>query len=101
MAELWGIPLGILTPSALLGLTVLMLFTGKLWTNPAYQEKAKEAEKWRLAYEAENKARAIADTQAAQLLEQAKTTHALVVSMFGILENKESSGGTHVVPLAK
>jgi hypothetical protein len=102
MGDVVGIPIEVLTPSALLGIAILFIIIGKLWTNPAYQEKVKEAEKWRLAYEAESKARATADAQTAELLEQGKTTHAIVVAMFSIMEGNRSSGGTpHVVPLAK
>jgi len=97
-----GLPVEVWAPSGLLALAVMMLFFGKLWTNAAYQQKVAECEKWEKAYDAENKARKAADSQAAELLEQGKTTHAIVVAMFSIMENNRASGGTpNVVPLAK
>lgn len=93
MAEfLEGIPIGGLTAPALLGLAILMLFTGKLWTNAAYQEKVAEAERWRLAYESEAKARAESDSQSKELLELGKTTHALITAVFTNSEYIRRSG---------
>lgn len=100
MSDLIGVPVEFLAPSALLGLAILMLFVGKLWTNPAYQQKVKECEKWEKAYERSEAARVIADAQTTQLLEQAKTTHAIVVAMSTVLEQHPSGGTSHVVPLA-
>ena len=81
-----GIPLTGLTAPALLGIAILMLFTGKLWTNSAFQEKCSEAERWRLAYEAERAARLESEAQTKELLEVAKTTQALIT---GVLANSE------------
>lgn len=81
--EIAGIPVAGLTPAALLGFAVLMLFTGQLWTNKAYQAKAKEADQWREAYETEREARAVSDKQTAELLEVSKTTNRIIVATFG------------------
>ena len=102
MGELVGIPVEVLAPSGLLAVAILLLFFGKLWTNAAYQEKVKECDKWEKAYLVSEEGRAKADAQSYELLEQGKTTHAIVVAMFDIMENNRASGGTpHVVPLAK
>lgn len=87
-----GIPLSGLTAPALVSIAVLMLFTGKMWTNAAYQEKAAEAERWRLAYEAERDARIESDAQSKELLELAKTTHALITGVFTNSEHIRRSG---------
>lgn len=93
---LWGIPLTVLTPSALLGIVVLMILLGKLVPRIFYKDKVDEAEKWRLAYEAEREARTISDAQTAQLLELAKTTHSILVAMFNTTEQVRQSGGADV-----
>lgn len=102
MADFIGLPVEVWAPSGLLAFAVMMLFAGKLWTNAAYQQKVKECEKWEKAYAIEQEGRLTANAQTAELLEQGKTTHAIVVAMFSIMENNRASGGTpNVVPLAK
>lgn len=92
---------GVLTPSALLLLLVWMLFTGRIWTNAAYQEKVKEADKWRGAYERAEAARTLSDAQTTQLLEFAKTDHNLLVALVDVAERAGQPGGTHVVSKGK
>jgi hypothetical protein len=87
-----GLPIGELTAPALLGITVLLLLLGRIVPRATYQDKAKEAEKWRLAYEAEAKARATSDSQTAELLEVAKTTHKIIVAVFGAEERTRRAG---------
>lgn len=89
-----GIPLVGLTAPGLLGLAILMLMTGKLWTNAAYQQKTQECDKWQSAYNAEREARAKSDSQTVELLEVSKTTHAVTVAMFDVIRQ---SGGSNVV----
>lgn len=102
MPELFGVPVSILTASGLLGLTVLFIIMGKLVPKVFYDGAKAESEKWRLAYEAERAARFISDAQTAELLTQAKVTHSVVVSMFGLLEKgSQTGGGPDVVPLAR
>lgn len=96
-----GISLSNLTAPTLLGIAILMMLLGRLLPKSTYNEKAQEAERWRQAYEAERLARATADAQTAQLLELAKTTHAIIVAMFGTAERLQKSGGTDVVPTGK
>lgn len=76
-----GIPVSVLSASALLGLTVLLLLTGKLVPRVYLKDKMDEVERWREAYEKEREARSIADAQATELLEVAKTTHAIISAM--------------------
>ena len=102
MADFIGLPAEVWAPSGLLAVAILLLLFGKLWTNAAYQQKVAECEKWEKAYAESEAGRKEANAQAKELLEQGKTTHAIVVAMFSIMENNRASGGTpHVVPLAK
>lgn len=87
-----GITIANLTPPTLLGFTILLIILGKLWTNPAYQEKVKDADRWRLAYEAEREARLESEKQTQELLELAKTTHALITGVFTNSEHIRRSG---------
>lgn len=91
-----GIPIAGLTAPTLLGIAILMLLTGRLFTKAAFEDKAQEAERWRLAYEAERTARATSDAQTAELLELAKTTHAFITAVFSTSEQIRRSGNTDV-----
>ena len=98
MGELAGIPIAGLTAPTLLGVAILLLFTGKLWTNNAYQQKAQECDRWREAYEKESEARRTANQQTIELLEVTKTTHHLVEALFQNVPI--SRGGPNVLPKA-
>lgn len=87
-----GIPIVGLTAPGLLGIAILMILTGKLWTNAAYQQKCQEAERWRLAYEAEREARGESEAGTKELLELAKTTQALITGVFTNSEHIRRSG---------
>lgn len=93
-----GVPLTNLTPAALVGIGVILMMLGKLVPRSALMDKDAEVERWRKAYEAEREARATSDAQTAELLEVAKTTHNLIVAMFGTADRIRESGGTDVVP---
>lgn len=84
-----------LTAPTLLGIGILMLMTGRLWTNAAYREKCKEATEWKEAYETEREARSTSESQTAELLEVAKTTHNVIVAMFGTtnIATRRRAGG--------
>lgn len=92
-----GIPLAGLTAPALLGLAVLMLLRGKIWSDAAYKEKREEADRWREAYEREREARDYSESHTEELLELAKTSHAVLTAMFQNSERIAQSGGTDVV----
>lgn len=89
-----GIPIAELTPAALLGIAVLFVFWGKLVPRSIVEDRAKEAELWRLAYEKEREARTLADSQTAQLLEVSRTTQKLIEAAFKTSEAIRKSGGT-------
>jgi hypothetical protein len=90
-----GIPIKDLTAATLLGICIILILLGRLIPRPTYNEKKEEAERWRLAYETERDARAVSDLQTVELLELAKTTHALISA---IVRNTgtEQSGGSNV-----
>ena len=94
MPDLLGIPLTGLTAPALLSIVFLLFITGRIWTDKAYQEKAAEAERWRLAYEAEREARSTSDSQTRELLEVARTTQALITGVYTNSERIRQSGET-------
>lgn len=96
-----GIPVVGLTAPALLGIAVLLLLLGKIVPRSTLMDKSEEAERWRKAYEAEKEARATSDAQTVELLELAKTSHNILVAMFGTAERMQQSGGAIVVPTPK
>lgn len=85
-------PLATLTVPGLLGLTIFLILIGKLVPKATYDEKAKEADRWREAYETEREARVVSDAQTAELLELAKTTKAFIVGVFDNSQKARRSG---------
>lgn len=79
-----GLPVSDISAAALLAFAVLLILTGRLVPVSVLKEKVAEAERWRNAYELEREARALVDDHAKELLELAKTTHAVVVSTFNV-----------------
>lgn len=91
-----GLPsLSDLGAGTLVGIFFLLMFLGKIKPKSDVDKAQEEAEKWRLAYEAEREARALRDAQTEELLELAKTTHQLMVAIFG--RTVRRSGGADVV----
>ena len=76
-----GVPVSVLSASALLGLAVLMLLTGRLVPRVNLMDKIREADRWREAYEKERETSSLANAQVSELLEVAKTTHAIISAM--------------------
>ena len=85
------------TAGSLLAVAILLMFFGRLIPRPTYDEKVKEAERWRLAYEAEREARMTANEQTAELLEYAKLSHQLLEAVFSNTGEPPRKGGAHRV----
>jgi hypothetical protein len=81
-----GISIIDLTPAGLLMVTVVLILTGRLVPRSMYNEKVKEADQWRAAYEAERTAHGLSDAQTRELLEVARTGGAV---MSAVYENSE------------
>lgn len=77
-----GLPLADMSAPYLLGLAVLMILVGWLVPKRILTKTENESERWRLAYEAEREARILSEAQTSELLELAKTTHALITAVF-------------------
>jgi len=92
-----GIPVEILTPGALLGLFVLLVFTGRITTRASLTDKNQEIERWRQAYEFEREAHAAADAQVGELLDVAKTSQAVIQALHTTSERIRQSGDPDVV----
>jgi hypothetical protein len=96
-----GIPLTVLTPSAILGVVVLAIIFGRLWTNAAYKEKKEEAARWQKAYETERDARLDLQGQNKELLEIGRATYSIVDAMFSTIEPPGKGGAHRVVQTSK
>lgn len=83
-----------LSSSALLGLAVFLILTGLLVPRRVLKDKTDEADRWRQAYEAERIARGILDAQTNELLEVARTTHAIIVAMSETSARLRQVGGS-------
>ena len=84
-----GIPVADLSTAGLLGLAILLLLLGRIIPRSTLQDKIEECNRWREAYEKERDARALADAQTSELLEMAKTTNAVMRSIFSVLKGQE------------
>lgn len=89
---LFDVPVSVLSASALLALTVLMLLSGRIVPRSTLQDKVAETERWRQAYETEREARNISDAQTAELLEVARTTRAMIAAMASTSEQLRRGG---------
>lgn len=85
-----GIPISDLTAPTLLGLAVLMIFLGWLVPRKTLREKADECARWHEAFEIQREIALKSTAQVDELLEVSKTTHAIVVALFG---NREVGQG--------
>lgn len=92
-----GLPLIGLTAPALLGLAVLLLLTGRIIPRSTLVDKQRECDQWREAYLSEREARATSDFQTGELLEVAKTSHAVMVAVFETVQ-KGQTGGSSALP---
>lgn len=88
-----GINLTTLTPSALLGIGILLVFLGRLVPYRSHRETVEEAERWRKAYEAEREARNVANSQTIELLEVARTSKSILVALYDATERIRGPGG--------
>lgn len=84
-----GVPVADLSTAGLLGLAILLLLLGRIVPRSTLQDKIEECDRWREAYEKERDARALSDAQTAELLEMAKTTNSVIMSIFAVLKERE------------
>lgn len=92
-----GIPVEQLTAPALTGIAVLMVFMGFLVPKRFYQAKVDESQRWQLAFELQRDRADKSDAQTAELLEVAKTTHALITAVFSNSSAIRQAGEQNVV----
>lgn len=92
-----GIPVVGLTAPALVGIFVLLVFTGMLIPRRIYQDKSNESDRWRTAFETEREARMTSDKQTSELLEGQKSSHAVLVAIFKNSEKLLESRGSRDV----
>lgn len=82
---------------ALVGFGIIAIFLGILVPRRYYNEKVKEAENWRSAYELEREARTASVSQTDDLLEMARTTNAVVNALFTNSQGPRRTGDPDVV----
>ena len=82
-------PIEVLTPSALLGITILAIITGRLVPRKTYEDKEHEANEWRTQCR-------ITEQRAQELMEQnnilARDLVPLVTRFFDAIHPKKSGG---------
>jgi len=91
-----GIPIADLTAPTLVGLAVVMVFLGLLVPRRFYRDKVEECERWHAAFEVQRDRANKSDEQVDEMLEVSKTTHAIVVALFGASESGQRSGDSSV-----
>lgn len=75
---LWGIPIGTLTPSFLLGIVILAIVTGRLVPRRTMDDAIHDKNEWRTAHRISESSRAELVEMVEELLEYAKTTDAFI-----------------------
>lgn len=93
-----GIPVAALGPSALLGIAILLLLTGRLVPKATLDAKNEEVRIWRETAEKEREGRATSDAQTRELLELAKTTNKIVEAIAVASGRVRESGEAHALP---
>lgn len=81
VGELSNVPVGTLTPSVLLGIGILLMFTGKIVHVSALDREREVTNKFETAYQNEAEARNNSDRQVSELLEYAKATDLFIKSL--------------------
>lgn len=94
-----GVPLTTLTPAALLGVFVLLIFLGGLVPWRIYKEMVKDRDAWKKVAETERETRVASIAQDKEQFELTKTMHSIIVAVFGTeAERSRQSGEANVVP---
>lgn len=88
-----GLPLVGLTAPAILGITVLLLLTGRIVPRRHVQDKDIEIKRWQLAYETEREARIVADNQTSKLLVAVETNRDVLYALLKVLNQQTGAGG--------
>lgn len=96
-----GIPITDLTAPTLLGIGILLVMFGRLVPWWFYKAKVEEAEKWRMAFEAEKEARINTVAQTQKLIDVTEDIHSIVVAVFRGAELTRQTGEAYVVPTAQ
>lgn len=81
MEELLGLPVVGLTAPFLLGLSVLLLLTGKLIPRRTYDDLRKDRDDWKAAHAKSEETRAELVSHMTVMVEQAKVTESLLRSL--------------------
>lgn len=76
-----GLEFTALTAPALVGISVLMLLTGRLVPRATLNDARVDASNWRTAYEQERAAREVLQKQNGELLELAKTSTSVFTAL--------------------
>lgn len=94
-----GISIATLTPAALDGLFVLLVFFGALVPWRVYKEIVRDRDNWKKVAETEREVRVTGADQDKELFELVKTSHSILVAVFGNdAERARQSGEANVVP---
>jgi len=81
LGELAGIPIGALTPAALLGILVLLIALGKLVPRRTMEDTIHDRDEWRTAHRISEQSRVELAGMVGELLEHARTTDAFIRSL--------------------
>ena len=81
MEGLGGIPVGALTPAALLGLVILAIVMGRLVPRRTMEDIIHDRNEWRAAHRISEQSRMELAAMVGELLEHARTTDAFIRSL--------------------
>lgn len=88
--ELWGIPLGSLTPAGLLAIIVLLIAVGRLVPRRTLEDVIQDRNEWRSAHQVSEQARVELQQQVQELLEHSRATDSFLRALpLGVRKSRE------------
>lgn len=93
-SELWGVPVGSIGATGILGIVVLLVLMGKLVPRRSLEDTLKERDDWRAAHGVSEEARIELQQQVGELLQLSRLTTTFIQTIpLGVLRSREEGGG--------
>lgn len=84
-----SVPIGLLTPGALLGIVIWLILVGRLVPRRTYDDMKEDRDHWRTAHSISEAARQVSAEQVSELLEHSRAANAFMGSLDRFEPRKE------------
>lgn len=93
-SELWGVPVGSIGATGILGIVVLLVLMGKLVPRRSMEDAIKDRDDWRAAHGVSEEARIELQQQVGELLQLSRLTTTFIQTIpLGVMKSREEGGG--------